>query len=106
MSTSQNRSENRPVHTVRHGRIKATVWLNQTQRGPMHNVTLTRSYQDEEGNWHDTQSFGFDELMTVAKAVFDAHTFISNERAKSNEASEQRKGGTAKKAPTRQSASA
>jgi len=104
MSTTQNRNENRPVHTVRHGRIKATVWLNQTQRGPMHNVTLTRSYQDDEGNWHDTQSFGFDELMTVAKAVFDAHTFISNERAKANGSNEQRKGSAGKKTPTRQTA--
>jgi hypothetical protein len=104
MSTPQNRSENRPVHTVRHGRIKATVWVNQTQRGPMHNVTLSRSYQDEEGNWHDTQSFGFDELMTVAKAVFDAHTFISNERAKAVGSNEQRKGGTGKKTPARQPA--
>ena len=102
MSTPQNRSENRPVHTVRHGRIKATVWLNQTQRGPMHNVTLTRSYQDEQGNWHDTQSFGFDELMTLAKAVFDAHTFISNERAKANGSNEQRKAGSGKKTSARQ----
>ena len=97
MSTTQNRSDNRPVHTVRHGRIKATIWANQTQNGPMHNVTVSRSYQDEEGNWHDSQSFGFDELMTAAKALSDAHSFISNERSKGNGYDEEQKPAAGKK---------
>jgi hypothetical protein len=79
MSTQE---ANRPVHTIRHGRIKATIWCNQTQKGPMYNVTFSRSYQDDEQNWHDTQSFGVGDLMTVAKASSDAHTWISGEQAK------------------------
>src|SRR5690242_18857418 len=89
MSTQQN--SNRPVHTVRHGRIKAAIWENETQKGAMHNVTFARSYQDGEENWHDTQSFGFDDLMTVAKCAFDAHTWISAEKAKSANGSSERK---------------
>ncbi len=79
MSTQES---NRPVHTIRHGRIKAAIWANQTQKGVMHNVTLTRSYQDDQGNWFDTQSFGVSDLMIVAKATFDAHTWISGQQAK------------------------
>ena len=79
MSNQQN--GNRPVHTIRHGRIKATIWANQTQRGTMYNVTIVRSYQDEQNNWHDSQSFGVLDLMTVAKAAFDAHTWISTAKA-------------------------
>ena len=81
MSTTE---ANRPAHTIRHGRIKATIWCNETQKGPMYNVTLTRSYQDEQENWHDTQSFGVGDLMTVAKCAFDAHTWISGEMAKNS----------------------
>lgn len=88
MST-QSSSNNRPVHTVRHGRIKASVWVNQTQKGPMYNVTLSRSYTDDKGEWHDSQSFGFDDLMTVAKCAFDAHTWISTERAKNDKSSDE-----------------
>ena len=80
MSTSQE--ANRPAHTIRHGRIKATIWCNQTQKGSMYNVTFTRSYQDEQEQWRDTQSFGVGDLMTVAKCAFDAHTWISGEMAK------------------------
>lgn len=87
MSTQS--SSNRPVQTVRHGRIKASVWVNPTQKGPMYNVTLSRSYTDDEGNWHDSQSFGFDDLMTVAKCAFDAHTWISTERAKNGKSSDE-----------------
>lgn len=82
MSTQE---ANRPVHTIRHGRIKATIWCNQTQKGLMYNVTFSRSYQDDEQNWHDTQSFGVGDLMTVAKSAFDAHTWISGEQAKNND---------------------
>lgn len=103
MSNQQN--ENRPVHTIRHGRIKATIWCNQTERGPMHNVTLVRSYQDDDKNWHDTQSFGVGDLMTVAKAAFDAHTWISTQKADENGSAE-RDDRRGKKSQQRQTASA
>ena len=106
MSTQQANS-NRPVQTIRHGRIKATIWLNQTQKGPMYNVTFSRSYQNDSGSWADSPSFNFEDLMTVAKCAFDAHTWISTERAKNNNGSGEGKDERSnKKTPSRQSASA
>ena len=107
MSTQQTNG-NRPAHTIRHGRIKATIWLNQTQKGPMYNVTFTRSYQNDEGAWADSPSFNFEDLMTAAKCAFDAHTWISTEKANTAQDSSQREDerGNSKKAPPRQFASA
>jgi hypothetical protein len=111
MSTTQENS-NRPVHAIRHGRIKASIWCNQTQKGMMYNVTFARSYTDEAGSWHDTQSFGAGDLMTVAKCAFDAHTWISGEQAKNTEqqsGSGKRKderNNSGKKAPQRPHAAA
>ena len=55
----------------------------------MFNVTVSRSYKDEKGEWHDTTSFAFGDLMNLAKALMDAHTAIANaiarERASTNE---------------------
>jgi hypothetical protein len=79
-NNNKSQETNRPAHSVRYRNIKATIWKNQTERGPMYNVTLTRSYRDGE-EWRDTSSFGFDDLMTVAKALFDAHTWISSAKA-------------------------
>ena len=71
-------SDNRPVHEIRHRNIRATIWRNTTGDGrSMHNVTVSRSYRDDKGEWHDSTSFGFGELMNLAKALYDAHSFIA-----------------------------
>jgi len=36
----------KPVHEVRLGRIKAAIWRNDTQNGPLYNVTIVRLYKD------------------------------------------------------------
>jgi hypothetical protein len=67
---------NQPVHTVRHRGLKATVWRNQTEKGPMYNVTLVRSYRDRaSGEWHDTASFGYDDLMNLSALMYEAHSY-------------------------------
>ena len=72
---------NKPVHTVRHRNIKATIWRNDTAKGPMYNVTVTRSFlQNEE--WRDSNSFGYDDLMNLAAVLCESHAFISGLRAK------------------------
>jgi len=73
---------NKPVHTVRHRSIKAAIWKNETSNGPMYNVTVVRSYRDDNGDWKDTQSIGYDDLMNVAALMYEAHAYISSLRAK------------------------
>jgi hypothetical protein len=73
---------NRPVHTIRHRRIKATIWRNETAKGPMFNVSVVRSYKDDKGDWKDSHSLGYDDLMNVAALMYEAHSFISSARAK------------------------
>jgi hypothetical protein len=65
----------KPVHEIRLGRIKATLWENETQNGTRHNVTLSRLYKDGE-NWKDSSSFGRDDLPLVAKVADLAHSWI------------------------------
>jgi hypothetical protein len=72
---------NHPVHTVRHRNIKASIWRNETEKGPMYKVSVVRSYR-EGTEWRDTHSFGYDDLMNVAKLMYDAHSVISELRAK------------------------
>lgn len=79
-----NSDTNKPVHVVRYGVIKAAVWKNQTSSGPMYNVTVSRSYKDGE-EWKDTGSFGADDLLTLAKALSEAHTWIFAQRSRDAE---------------------
>lgn len=77
----QKEMGNQPVHTVRHRNLKASIWQNETDSGAMYNVTLTRSYRIDE-EWHDSNSLGYDDLMNAAKLLYDAHSVITQLRAK------------------------
>lgn len=74
-----NESNRRPVHEIRYGSVKVVVWRNPTANGHMHNVTAARLYKEGE-NWKESAGFGQDELLTLAKALNDAHTWIHAQR--------------------------
>jgi hypothetical protein len=80
--------ETRPVHTIRHRSIKASIWRNATGKGPVYNVVVVRGYKDGE-EWKDSHSFGYDDLPIVAKLLNDCHSFITDLYAK--ESAENRK---------------
>lgn len=82
MATSQKtqpaRKGNKPAHEIRMGRIKATIWANESENGARYNVTFTRLYKDGD-QWKDSPSFGRDDLPLVAKLADQAHTWIFDE---------------------------
>ena len=65
-----------PLRTLRLGRIKAAVWENTTEQRAFYNVTFARTYMDGDKKFRDTDSFGRDDLLLVAKLADQAHTFI------------------------------
>lgn len=73
--TSNQSPKQKPAHEIRLGRIKATIWENETEQGTRHNVTVCRLYKDGD-EWKQSASFGRDDLPLVAKAVDMAHTWI------------------------------
>lgn len=64
-----------PAHEIRLGAIRAAIWANETESGTRYNVTFERSYRDGE-TWKSSSSFGRDDLLVVAKAADQAHTWI------------------------------
>ena len=65
-----------PLRTLRLGRIKAVVWENSADQRSFFNVTFARTYMDEAKKFHDTDSFGRDDLLLLAKLADEAHSFI------------------------------
>jgi hypothetical protein len=77
------RDKQKPTHEVRFGAIKAAVWQNQTNNGIRFNTTFTKIYKD--GNqWKNTESFGRDDLLLLAKVADEAHTWICQQAQESN----------------------
>ena len=68
----------RPVHEIRLGAVKATIWPNETANGMRHNVTFARLYKDHDDQWRQTDSFGRDDLPLLTKVADQAHDWIFN----------------------------
>ena len=64
-----------PVHVIRFGLIKACIWQNHTKSGDRHVVTVCRLFRNGE-MWKESTRFGRDDLLSVAKALDQAHTWI------------------------------
>lgn len=75
----------RPVHEVRIGRIKAAIWAQVTQNGVRHAVKLSRIYMGQDEQWKTADTFGRDDLLTLAKVADLAHTWVCD-NAKGSEA--------------------
>jgi hypothetical protein len=71
----RQQEKNRPAHEVRYGHVKAVIWRNETPNGHMYNVTVARLFKDGD-EWKASSSFGHDDLLVLAKALNDAHTWI------------------------------
>jgi hypothetical protein len=66
----------KPVHEIRLGRIRASIWVNQSEGGTLwFNVTVSRLYKEGE-KWKDAAGFGRDDLPLVAKVADMAHAWI------------------------------
>ena len=67
-------TKQKPAHEIRLGRIKATIWENESEQGTRYNVTVNRLYKDGD-EWKQTASFGREDLPLVAKVVDMAHSW-------------------------------
>lgn len=75
MAKSESTSK-KPVHEIRMGRIRASVWENDTANGTMFNVTFSRLFKDDNDKWANSSSFGRDDLPLLAKIADRAHSWI------------------------------
>ena len=65
----------KPIHEIRMGHVKATIWANESKVGVRHGIKMSRIYKD--GNdWRSTQTFSRDDLPLLAKVADKAHTWI------------------------------
>ena len=81
MSTKSNK----PVQTIRDGDLKATIWKNFGEKGSFYSVDISRTYQDDQGNYHDAHSFSGSELLRVARLANIAYDEIAQHRAEDRE---------------------
>lgn len=75
-STANEREQtiaNQPKETLRDGRLKAAIRKNEGEKGAFFSVTLTRTYKEDAGNFHDSDSFSGSELLRIARLATRAY---------------------------------
>ena len=69
-------AKKKPVHHLKEKGIDVAVWENGTGEKLRYNTTLKRRYQDADGEWHDTDSFGRSDLPLASKLLDLAYSWI------------------------------
>lgn len=65
---------------VKAGRgVRAKIWTNQNEKGAWKNVTITRTYKDTEGKFHESDSFSVEDLLHVAFVAFQVYSRLKVE---------------------------
>lgn len=77
----QTSSETKPIHRIRHGAVSGSIWRQETDKGPLFNVTFQRAYRKEE-EWKYSDSFGRRDLLVVGLIAARAFEWIATQSTK------------------------
>src|SRR5512135_3894325 len=96
-TAQQGKEKERPVQVMRLRNLRANIWANRLPSGDLaYNVTFDRLYRapdqtddqgelTKQGDWKQSQSFGKDDLLLLAKLADLAHTEVYRLRDESRE---------------------
>ena len=70
-------TNNKPANTLRCGSIKATIWENVSEKGPLFATTFTRPFKDQSGAWRNGTSYGLNDLEALVIVARQANEWIS-----------------------------
>jgi len=69
-----------PIDTIRDGKLSASIWQNQSEKGVFFSVTFERVYTDEEGNAKSATSFSRSELLRISRLAQKAYDVTERHR--------------------------
>ena len=72
------KATNKPAHEIRVNGVRATIWKNDTEKGPRFNTTFERTYRDGE-EWKSSDSFGRDDLLLLGFLAQQCFAWIAQQ---------------------------
>ena len=64
-----------PIHVIRRGLIKASIWRKRTRSGLRHTICIVRLYRNGDV-WKESTRFGRDDIPLVRLVLDHAHSWI------------------------------
>ena len=65
-----------PIDRKSDAGVTAAIWENDGKHGKFHNVTVSRSYKDSNGNYQNTNSFRKQDLPVLMEVLREAYGSI------------------------------
>ncbi len=69
-------THNKPIQQIREGVVQGSIWLNESPKGSFYNMTVVRTYKDEQDRWKDSISFGFFDMFNLLLVVLKAYEWM------------------------------
>lgn len=69
---------NNKPEVISDGILKAKIWTKDSEKGPYHNITLSRTYKDQDGNYQESNSFNHNDLLAVSELARDAYNRVKD----------------------------
>jgi len=70
---------NKPVHTLSYGTTRVTIWKYASDLGEYFKIGVHSIFM-RNGKWEKNSYFSEYDLLTLSKAILDAHAYIENHR--------------------------
>ncbi len=76
----------KPEKMFRLGPVRASVFLNDSQSGPFHNIQVQRRYRDEQsGEWRSSDSFTAQHAASALVVLQHAVSYVLEREADKEE---------------------
>ncbi len=62
-----------PCEVIRDGRLKATIWMNESENGPYWSTEFSKTIAGQDGNPRDVRSFSQTEVLRIAELSREAY---------------------------------
>lgn len=83
-------SDNKPIETLRDGRLKASIWMNESKETGLYlTATISRTYTDDKGQARDTHALNQRDLLPASDLARRAHVRCNELRRELSQSREQ-----------------
>lgn len=69
-------TKQKPLHQIRVGNVRASIWEQSSDKGPFLTVTFSRSYKDKQDQWKNGHSYQVHEIESLLDAAIDAKDWM------------------------------
>ena len=70
---TQSQDSTKPIETLRDGNLKASIWRNEGENGPTYSTTFARTWRDDKGRFHDSQSYAGTDMLRLGELSRSAY---------------------------------